>query len=57
MGKLGKQSEVLLRLEKAVASADLEGIDTAIKECEKMGLGDEEVVQVRACGQVRTGYM
>lgn len=45
MGKLGKQSEALLRLEKAVSSADLDGIDAAIKECEKMGLGDEEVVQ------------
>lgn len=45
MGKLGKQSEALLRLEKAVATADLDGIDSAIKDCEKMGLGDEEVVQ------------
>jgi hypothetical protein len=50
MGKLGKQSEALLRLEKSVASADLEGIDAAIKECEKMGLGDEEVVQVGETG-------
>jgi len=41
---LGAQSEALLKLEEAVASANLEKIDAGIKECEKMGLGDEEQI-------------
>lgn len=57
MGKLGKQSEALLRLEKAVTDADLDGIDAAIKDCEKMGLGDEEVVQVRRGGPYAWGLV
>ena len=38
------QSEALLRLEESVKSADLAAIDNAIKDCDKMGLGDEEMV-------------
>lgn len=41
---LGEQSKALLRLEEAVTKADLEKIDASIRECEKMGLGDEEQI-------------
>ena len=41
---LGAQSEALLRLEEAVNASDLERIDAGIKECEKMGLGEEEQI-------------
>ena len=44
LSALGAQSEALLKLEEAVGKADIPGIDAALKECDKMGLGDEEVV-------------
>ena len=44
LGKLGEQSEALLRLSEALKVADIDAIDEELAALTKMGLGDEEEV-------------
>jgi hypothetical protein len=45
LGKLGAQSEALLRLSEAVNRADIDSIDKEVATLEKMGLSDEDDVK------------
>jgi Myosin head (motor domain)/MyTH4 domain len=45
LGKLGAQSEALLRLSDAVNNGDIDGVDKELATLEKMGLGKEPEVE------------